>query len=137
MTGLVSTTLVKTRATEGRAWVTALAVFALLAYSVLAGLAGAASAQPQTVDSLGNPICASHGGDGTRNLPEGPGDHRHPDCCFAGCNSLGPHAVAPAAQAFLFFRPLERSYAALSGHQLVDNTFEWTPLNPRAPPAAV
>jgi hypothetical protein len=136
MTGFVSTTLVKTRATEGRAWVTALAVFALLAYSVFAGLADAASAHPQSVDSLGNPICASHGSDETQNLPGSPGDHRHPDCCFAGCNSVGSHILAPTAQTFLFFRPLEPAYAALSDHELVDNTFEWTPLNPRAPPAA-
>jgi hypothetical protein len=127
----------KKRAEDGRAWATALAVFALLAWSVLAGLADTASAHPQSVDSLGNPICASHGSDDAGSPPGLPGNHEHhADCCFAGCNTAGGHALTPEVGASLLLRPFATAYAALSDYRLADNTPEWTPLNPRAPPTA-
>jgi hypothetical protein len=126
----------KTSAKRRPGWIALPAVFALLLYSVAAGFADAALAQPQGVDAFGNPICSAHAGGEAPSLPGEPAGHSHaPDCCLAGCNLAGGHALPPAAQPFLLVRPAEAAHAAAPDYRTVVEAFEWSPLNPRAPPA--
>jgi hypothetical protein len=127
----------KTSAKRRRGWIALPAIFALLLYSVVAGFADAAMAQPQHLDAFGNPICSAHADQDPSSLPGEPSDHSHtPDCCLAGCNLAGGHALPPAAQPFLLVRPTEAFYAAAPDYRTGAERFEWSPLNPRAPPAS-
>lgn len=87
------------------------------------------------LDAFGNVIC-SH--DGAAELPNGDAPVRHmPACCVLGCGMTTPLLDVPPVMAVAFAGDFSRAvvYRPLpTGH--IVSVPDWSPSNPRAPPAA-
>jgi hypothetical protein len=105
----------------------------LVLQSLSIAVATGAEAAPGEHDFLGNVICSS-GGRQTGDLPSP--RHHELDCCTLGCSMFSPLAPTPPDLAWIpatLWR--ETGLPSWEKHALPVPDHDYSPSNPRAPPA--
>jgi hypothetical protein len=119
-----------------RKWAAVAAAFALFFHTLVAGVVDGAMAGPRTIDPFGNLICTAHGAESFPDSSDKSGGRTSlPECCLVGCNIVGGKVATPPPAISV---PLPEVTGSTSVSELAETlveSFERSPLNPRAPPS--
>lgn len=114
---------------------TALAVaWLLVLQSMLGAFAAGFGPNPAQLDAFGNVICTH---DGAAQLPRGEQQHQQ-SCCVLGCTMFSsafgaPPEASPLLDGVAFAASLLIAFPARNA---IGFSHDWSPGNPRAPPAS-
>ncbi|MCB1488584.1 MAG: hypothetical protein KDJ88_14155 [Bauldia sp.] len=115
-----------------------MAAIALCFHTLVAGFVDGAMASPPLLDLFGNIICSSQGPTKALEIPGQPGNRSHlPACCVVGCSIAGGHAAPASVPPFLPVLFGQRLDLPAPAYRAPVHRPQRSPLNPRAPPAAI
>jgi hypothetical protein len=125
------------RRAQGRtSWVALVAAYLLFFQAVIGGFAIGASAAPLSFDPLSALCQVDTGSPAAPDRPDQPAGHAHlPDCCTAGCSMFGGHLVPTFVAVLLVPQLAAAPEPAPRPAAPVAAAPQWSPANPRAPPA--
>jgi hypothetical protein len=119
-----------------RSWAAIAAAFALLFHTLVAGVVDGAMASSRSVDPFGNLICTAHGAESFPDSSDKNGGRTSlPECCLVGCNIVGGKVATPPPAISMPLPEFVGSTIVTELAETLVESFERSPLNPRAPPS--
>lgn len=89
-----------------------------------------------TVDPFGNLICTAHGAESFPDSSDKNGGRTSlPECCLVGCNIVGGKVATPPPAISMPLPEFVGSTIVTELAETLVESFERSPLNPRAPPS--
>jgi hypothetical protein len=119
-----------------RKWAAISVAFTLFFHTLVAGVVDGAMAASRVVDSFGNLICTAHGAETFPDSSDKSGGRTSlPECCLVGCNVVGGKVATPPPAISMPLPGFVGSSIVAELAETLVESFERSPLNPRAPPS--